>query len=153
MPAGSTSKKNGFIPRSRPSCVGPSPRLVDEIVWVKMTVNRRLAKSHGFYLQHAKEVCLVARKGEDPPGMRGGVGSDVIYRWAAACGREWSASVGGCGCRTEGSVWCTRQVGVQGWCHAQRPAVAGMLLVQRAAGAEPEAGGDLPTDRAAGAQR
>ncbi|KAL4457611.1 hypothetical protein ABPG75_012476 [Micractinium tetrahymenae] len=53
--------------------------LVDEIVWVKMTVNRRLAKSHGFYLQHAKEVCLVARKGEDPPGMRSGVGSDVIY--------------------------------------------------------------------------
>ena len=31
-------------------------RLVDEIVWVKMTVNRRLAKSHGYYLQHAKEV-------------------------------------------------------------------------------------------------
>lgn len=26
-------------------------RLVDEIVWVKMTVNRRLAKSHGYYLQ------------------------------------------------------------------------------------------------------
>ncbi|EFN58866.1 hypothetical protein CHLNCDRAFT_50385 [Chlorella variabilis] len=53
--------------------------LVDEVVWVKMTVNRRLAKSHGFYLQHAKEVCLVARKGDDPPGMRGGVGSDIIY--------------------------------------------------------------------------
>lgn len=34
----------------------PACRLVDEIVWVKMTVNRRLAKSHGFYLQHAKEV-------------------------------------------------------------------------------------------------
>ncbi len=31
-------------------------RVVDEIVWVKMTVNRRLAKSHGYYLQHAKEV-------------------------------------------------------------------------------------------------
>jgi mRNA (2'-O-methyladenosine-N6-)-methyltransferase len=55
---------------------------VDEVVWVKMTVNRRLAKSHGFYLQHAKEVCLVARKGQDPPGMQGGVGSDVIYRQA-----------------------------------------------------------------------
>jgi mRNA (2'-O-methyladenosine-N6-)-methyltransferase len=36
--------------------------LVDEIVWVKMTVNRRLAKSHGYYLQHAKEVCMVAVK-------------------------------------------------------------------------------------------
>ena len=52
--------------------------LVDEIVWVKTTVNRRLAKSHGFYLQHAKEVCLVGKKGGDPPGMRSGVGSDVI---------------------------------------------------------------------------
>ncbi len=29
-------------------------RMVDEIVWVKMTVNRRMAKSHGYYLQHAK---------------------------------------------------------------------------------------------------
>lgn len=58
----------------------PALRLVDEIVWVKMTVNRRMAKSHGFYLQHAKEVCLVARKGADPPGTRqGGVGSDVIF--------------------------------------------------------------------------
>ena len=34
----------------------PACRLVDEVVWVKMTVNRRLAKSHGFYLQHAQEV-------------------------------------------------------------------------------------------------
>ena len=45
-------------------------RLVDEIVWVKMTVNRRLAKSHGYYLQHAKEVCLVGKKGDDPLGMK-----------------------------------------------------------------------------------
>lgn len=41
-------------PATRPR--PPTCRLVDEIVWVKMTVNRRLAKSHGFYLQHAKEV-------------------------------------------------------------------------------------------------
>ncbi|KAG2497446.1 hypothetical protein HYH03_004601 [Edaphochlamys debaryana] len=58
-------------------------RLVDEVVWVKMTVNRRLAKSHGYYLQHAKEICLVAKKG-DPPALRhvsarDGVGSDVIF--------------------------------------------------------------------------
>ena len=52
---------------------------MDEVVWVKMTVNRRLAKSHGFYLQHAKEVCLVARKGADPPGTRRGVGSDILF--------------------------------------------------------------------------
>lgn len=37
-------------------CASDPCRLVDEIVWVKMTVNRRLAKSHGFYLQHAKEA-------------------------------------------------------------------------------------------------
>jgi len=54
--------------------------LVDEIVWVKLTVNRRLAKSHGFYLQHAKEVCLVARKGaRDPEGTKSSVASDIIF--------------------------------------------------------------------------
>lgn len=53
--------------------------LVDEIVWVKMTVNRRLAKSHGFYLQHAKEVCLVGKRGDDVPGMKKSVKSDIIY--------------------------------------------------------------------------
>ena len=53
-------------------------RLVDEIVWVKMTVNRRLAKSHGFYLQHAKEICLVGLRGAEPAGFKRNVGSDVI---------------------------------------------------------------------------
>ena len=53
--------------------------IVDEIVWIKMTVNRRLAKSHGFYLQHAKEVCLVGKKGRDPPGMQKRVASDIIH--------------------------------------------------------------------------
>ncbi|EIE76960.1 hypothetical protein RO3G_01664 [Rhizopus delemar RA 99-880] len=38
---------------------------VDDITWVKQTVNRRMAKGHGYYLQHAKETCLV--------------GSDVIF--------------------------------------------------------------------------
>jgi len=53
--------------------------LVDEIAWVKQTVNRRLAKSHGYYLQHAKETCLVARKGQDPPNaLRSLNVSDVI---------------------------------------------------------------------------
>ena len=53
---------------------------VDEIVWVKVTNSRRMAKSHGFYLQHAKEVCLVGRRGADPPGLRdGAVGSDIIF--------------------------------------------------------------------------
>jgi mRNA (2'-O-methyladenosine-N6-)-methyltransferase len=35
---------------------------VDDITWVKQTVNRRMAKGHGYYLQHAKETCLVGRK-------------------------------------------------------------------------------------------
>eukprot|EP00878_Enallax_costatus_P040962 GHUV01047383.1.p1 GENE.GHUV01047383.1~~GHUV01047383.1.p1 ORF type:complete len:232 (+),score=69.09 GHUV01047383.1:511-1206(+) len=74
--------------------------LVDEVVWVKLTVNRRLFKSHGYYLQHAKEVCMVAVKDTHPAAVgpssssssegsssaglaalnlqRGGVGSDVI---------------------------------------------------------------------------
>jgi hypothetical protein len=43
-----------------PRCLLYAPaRLVDEVVWVKMTVNRRLAKSHGYYLQHAKEALPV----------------------------------------------------------------------------------------------
>ncbi|KAL6041488.1 MT-A70-domain-containing protein [Balamuthia mandrillaris] len=54
-------------------------RLVDDLTWVKATVNRRLAKGHGFYLQHAKETCLIGLKGEDPPGMRGNLESDVIF--------------------------------------------------------------------------
>jgi mRNA m6A methyltransferase catalytic subunit len=55
---------------------------VDEIVWVKVTNSRRLAKSHGFYLQHAKEVCLVARRGDAPLGLKNGgkaIGSDIIF--------------------------------------------------------------------------
>lgn len=35
---------------------------VDDICWVKQTVNRRMAKGHGYYLQHAKETCLVGKK-------------------------------------------------------------------------------------------
>lgn len=51
-------------------CLGPgwldgaavaARRMVDEIVWVKMTVNRRMAKSHGYYLQHAKVRAWGAR--------------------------------------------------------------------------------------------
>lgn len=35
---------------------------IDDITWVKQTVNRRMAKGHGYYLQHAKETCLVGKK-------------------------------------------------------------------------------------------
>jgi mRNA (2'-O-methyladenosine-N6-)-methyltransferase len=52
-------------------------RLVDDIAWVKETVNRRLAKSHGYYLQHAKETCLVGVKGAPAAAMA--LNSDVIF--------------------------------------------------------------------------
>ena len=52
---------------------------VDEIVWVKSTVNRRLAKGHGYFLQHAKESCLVGRKRGDWNNFCGSVGEDVIF--------------------------------------------------------------------------
>ncbi|KAJ1824633.1 hypothetical protein GGH91_001484 [Coemansia sp. RSA 2671] len=52
---------------------------VDDIAWVKQTVNRRMAKGHGYYLQHAKETCLVGKKGSDPPNLQKSVASDVIF--------------------------------------------------------------------------
>lgn len=39
-------------------------KLVDEIAWVKQTVNGKIAKGHGYYLQHAKETCLIGVKGK-----------------------------------------------------------------------------------------
>jgi mRNA (2'-O-methyladenosine-N6-)-methyltransferase len=39
-------------------------KYVDEIVWVKKTCNNKIAKSHGYWLQHAKETCLVGLKGD-----------------------------------------------------------------------------------------
>ena len=38
-------------------------KFVDEIAWVKKTCNNKIAKSHGYWLQHAKETCLVGMKG------------------------------------------------------------------------------------------
>ncbi len=38
-------------------------RIIDQIPWIKATVNGKIAKGHGFYLQHAKEMCLVGVKG------------------------------------------------------------------------------------------
>ncbi|CAG9319545.1 unnamed protein product [Blepharisma stoltei] len=39
-------------------------KYVDEVVWVKKTCNNKIAKSHGYWLQHAKETCLVGVKGD-----------------------------------------------------------------------------------------
>eukprot|EP00210_Caulerpa_lentillifera_P002635 g2517.t1 len=52
--------------------------IIDEIVWAKLTVNRRLAKSHGYYLQHAKETCLVGIKGRSKQMLVNENLSDVL---------------------------------------------------------------------------
>jgi len=44
---------------------------VDSIDWVKQTVNRRMAKGHGYYLQHAKETCLIGKKVRRAIGVAG----------------------------------------------------------------------------------
>ena len=56
-------------------------KLVDEVVWVKQTVNGKLNKGHGYYLQHAKETCLVGYKGDlkDMINQRQKVDCDVIF--------------------------------------------------------------------------
>eukprot|EP00347_Sterkiella_histriomuscorum_P014782 403359546 len=54
-------------------------KLVDEIAWVKQTVNGKIAKGHGYYLQHAKETCLVGVKGNVKGKARYNIESDVIF--------------------------------------------------------------------------
>lgn len=55
-------------------------KLVDEITWVKQTVNGKIAKGHGYYLQHAKETCLVGFKGDpNDPKIKHQIKSDVIF--------------------------------------------------------------------------
>jgi len=54
--------------------------VVDSVDWAKMTVNRRIASGHGYYLQHAFETCLVGLKGNTPPGYNKDHNvADVIY--------------------------------------------------------------------------
>ena len=54
-------------------------KLVDELVWVKQTVNGKIAKGHGYYLQHAKETCLIGYKGDLGNLLNAGVDCDVIF--------------------------------------------------------------------------
>lgn len=55
-------------------------KVVDSVDWAKMTVNRRLASGHGYYLQHAFETCLIGLKGSKPPGYNEDHNvPDVIY--------------------------------------------------------------------------
>ena len=53
-------------------------KVVDEITWVKKTVNGKIAPSHGFYLQHAKESCIIGVKGNIDSICKKGIGCDVI---------------------------------------------------------------------------
>jgi mRNA m6A methyltransferase catalytic subunit len=53
-------------------------RIVDSITWVKKTINGKIAKGHGYYLQHAKETCLIGVKG-DTSVLQQGVARDVIF--------------------------------------------------------------------------
>jgi len=59
--------------------------MIGDIGWVKQTVNRRIANGHGFYLQHAKETCLIGLKGDinKIPSLNNkdvkGICSDIIY--------------------------------------------------------------------------
>lgn len=59
--------------------------MIGDVSWVKQTVNRRIANGHGYYLQHAKETCLIGLKGDinKIPSLNNkkikGVCSDVIY--------------------------------------------------------------------------
>jgi len=42
-------------------------------------VNGKIAKGHGYYLQHAKETCLVGVKGNVKGKARFNIESDVIF--------------------------------------------------------------------------
>ena len=53
-------------------------KVVDSLAWVKSTINEKIAKGHGFYLQHAKETCIIGVKG-NPPNINNGVSSDLIF--------------------------------------------------------------------------
>lgn len=55
-------------------------KVVDSINWVKKTVNGKIAKGHGFYLQHAKETCLVGYKGNFSLYNKN-IPSDVIFSY------------------------------------------------------------------------
>ena len=53
--------------------------MIDEIVWIKQTVNGKIAKGHGYYLQHAKETCLIGYKGDLKHLVRYKIDSDIIF--------------------------------------------------------------------------
>ena len=54
-------------------------KLVEEVSWVKQTINGKIGRSHGFYLQHAKETCLVGVKGDVRNKAYFNIKSDTIF--------------------------------------------------------------------------
>lgn len=48
-------------------------------MWVKQTVNGKIAKGHGYYLQHAKETCLIGYKGNLAEKVNLKIEADVIF--------------------------------------------------------------------------
>jgi mRNA m6A methyltransferase catalytic subunit len=53
-------------------------RIVDTIVWIKLTKENGLNFGHSYYFRHAKEICLVALKGEAPDTFQPWKLPDVI---------------------------------------------------------------------------
>lgn len=62
-------------------------QVADEIVWIKKTNKGNIAKGHGFYLQHAKETCIVgvkvacivSQQNKHLIKFNGNVGRDLIF--------------------------------------------------------------------------
>ena len=46
---------------------------------MKQTCNGKIAKGHGYYLQHAKETCLVGVKGDMRGKFNMDIEGDVIF--------------------------------------------------------------------------
>ncbi len=53
-------------------------RIVDTIVWIKLTKENSLNFGHSYYFRHAKEICIVALKGEAPDSFQPWKLPDVI---------------------------------------------------------------------------
>jgi len=53
-------------------------KFCDEVCWIKQSVSGKIAKGHGFYLQHSKETCLVGVKG-NPWRYEEGILEDCIF--------------------------------------------------------------------------
>lgn len=52
---------------------------IDDICWIKASVNSKIAKGHGYYLQHSKETCLIGVKGNPWNRVKRGAMEDCIF--------------------------------------------------------------------------